>query len=289
MMNELYLSWKKQFDSSRPLVAPADLTKGNDCFHSIKDAPCWWIGVRGSQYFLEELVAIGPSRAYGRLVPEPENEFDPLAVAIYIQNKKIGYITSRMARSFFAPLSFLAEHGHPLAVLVEISVSSYLLGPDDPDFDEWVDQERQGWEVYACIPTLHRLDTLIPEQVLFSVLQPLWDGIPEDLRNQIIADRFHLTEETGSQLLQYQHLAPNYLFPHRFDEEMQDQSMNRFLQHVRLEHRAAEAKKKEQRNLQIAKLDEIGIARKEVAELYDLKPSTIGNIVRAFHRSNASN
>lgn len=242
----------------------------------------------GSQYVLRELVAIGPSRAYGRLVPEPENEFDPLAIAIYMQNKKIGYITSRMARSFFAPLSFLAEQSHPLAVLVEISATSYLLGPDDTDFNEWVDQERQAWGAHACMPTLQRLDTLIPEQVLFSVLQPLWDGIPNGLRNQIIADRFHLTEETGPQLLQYRHLAPNYPFPHWFEEEMQDQTINRFLRHIRVEHRASEAKEKEQRNIQIVKLDEIGLSRKEIAELYGLKPRTIAGIVQSFNRSNTS-
>jgi HIRAN domain len=93
-----------------------------------------WSDVVGESHYQEALEATRASLRYDRelgreifdalLVPEPDNEYDPKAIAVYSTGGKIGYVPR--GSLWFEVLSRAADAGHPTA-----SCRAWLIGGDE--------------------------------------------------------------------------------------------------------------------------------------------------------------
>jgi hypothetical protein len=90
------------------------------------DLPTADIEVAGESYHLEELAQIfsaagrplgGVIMCNAVLIAEPTNEYDPSAVAVYIDGLHVGYVPRELAPQMQRSASAYARSGRPLTVL----------------------------------------------------------------------------------------------------------------------------------------------------------------------------
>ncbi len=234
------------------------------------------MGIRGTSYYQQALKR-AKSSTFATLVPQLNNAHDNTAIGIQANNSLIGYVPRNMAHTLYSQIGFLKLQGHSLRISVHINhnaeSSKYL---DYPEYSAW-----------ACIPTHRGINKLAPLKDLKEAFQPLWDSLPDDLRDTIARDGYHLTSETGPQVWKNRHSAPNFWFSRSFDGENIDLGVNLALQSLREERRRIEQLEKKKRDKQIIRMNESGLPNKKIAERLAISSSTVRKILKGAGRSAA--
>lgn len=281
----LYSEWERNLNRSLSLTALHALLEPSAV---VPDPDYIWVGVRGSEYHQDALKQVRAGMAVGELKVDPQNGHDPLAVSILVKGKLIGYLPATMARYYFTPISFLEQADHCRRIIVEVThpteeeleaqvESAYELGLKGKELEEFLYSPSGAHEK---VPALQLLEMLVPEKMIFSTLEPLWEQLPEKLKEQIIKDWFYLSETTGPEFWQHKKLAPDYPFKSRFDPSRYESGVAYFLNNVRKIRSEKIKKDRKERNLKIVRLREQGKSYSEIGRLVNLSPGTVSDIVR---------
>ena len=256
---------------------PGDPSRTNQKI-DIAKVDYFWMGIRGTSYYQQALKR-AKSSTFATLVPQLNNPHDNTAIEIQANNSLIGYVPRMMAHTLYSQIGFLKLRGHSLRISVHINhnvESSQYIGC--PEYSAW-----------ACIPTHRGINKLAPLKDLKESFQPLWDSLPEDLRDTIARDSYHLTSETGPQVWKNRHSAPNFWISRSFDKENIDLGVNLALQSLREERRRTEQLEKKKRDKQIIRMNESGLPNKKIAERLAISSSTVRKILKDSGRSAVKN
>ena len=222
-------------------------------------------GVRGAQHYLPELRHLDCwGEHYLELVPEPDNAFDANAVIVSFNGHKIGYLSASIAEFFQGFVIGLRQSGKRVFVPGDVSK------PDN---------------AIIVLPTIGKMNQ-ISQYESPQPIDKFWEFLPQELRQMVAANNFHFDSKSASALLSYKSSYPLYT---PYDQGSPEDSVpiiwGRFLRDLRIAHRATAARQRIVRNKEMVQLATNGKSYKAIGEIYGLKPSTVGQIVRDLRRT----
>ncbi|MGO1736959.1 MAG: hypothetical protein ACTHZ9_11660 [Leucobacter sp.] len=240
-----------------------------------------WTGVRGSMFNKSVIGALGVGLHEGELIPDPFNPVDGTAVVVHVDGRRLGYITPRLAYMIDTYLRYLNFHGQSVHTVVEISDPLVALNTE-PDSTAVRDGESDvdDYDTYVACPLPAMLEQRISLHSIMATLEPLWVGLPVEVRDALAADGYHFTETTSRAFWDHRYLAPEYAFTPEFRFISIDRGCREFLQAKRRERNRQVVIERAQRNQQIAQLIANGTPAAQLAERFALKQSTIASIIR---------
>lgn len=223
-------------------------------------------GVRGAPHYLPELRHLDCwGERFFELVPEPDNAFDTNAVIVSFNGHKIGYLSASIAEYFQGFVTGLQRAGKRIYVPGQVS------------------KPHDG---IIVLPTFRKMNQISQ----FESPQPIdkfWEFLPQELRQMVVANNFHFDSKSATALLSYKSSYPLYAPD---DQGSPEESIpivwGRFLRDLRIAHRATAAQQRIVRNKEMVQLAADGMSYKAIGEIYGLKASTVGQIVRDLRRTN---
>ena len=231
-----------------------------DSNRSFDEVDYYQTGIRGIQHYSRELESARHwGECYLELVTEPNNKHDSNAVKVVLNGQRIGYLGASIAEFF---------HG-------------FVLG-----------FQRAGKRVYApgmvykphngviVIPTISKMIEILQAESS-QPINKFWEELPSELKARVIDNNYHFDRETAKQLSLFHTNFPLYTpYETKAPEEAIPIVLERFLKELRIAHRREAEQKRTRRNAEMAGLAASGMTYREIGEKYDLKPSTVGQIVR---------
>ena len=168
------------------------------------------------------------------LIPEPLNPYDHNAVAIDLGGTRIGYIQAKLANAIFPHIRTLNHQGYECRIPVQVSRNKY----------------DRSLEIFACAPTIKRCEQEAPMKEMHAALNILWRGLPQECRDEIERNGFHLTPSTCQTIIEHSHLAPTLPLLHARASLETDISVQMFLKKQRQKRNAAKKRATEARKLE---------------------------------------
>ncbi len=169
------------------------------------DRPALWRAVRGSYLALASSwpYPVGKTQeVLVELIPAPGNVYEFTAVSVDLDGIQLGYLNASYARVVHWRIRQLNTMGYRV-----LTAALYR-----PYIDTQIGLVTT--EAFAAVPTLQTLDAYLPDfDEVVKSMRPLWDAIDEPLRQQIVEDRYHLSEDTAIRLCEYAGVVPHIALP----------------------------------------------------------------------------
>ena len=290
---------------SRWLVTHGMRSEIDGTEYDIDDSFCYASGIVGQRFFKDhlDLISSPPSRV--SLRPEPENEYDANAIAVFANKLKIGYVPSAAAQWLHSVVSLKNwESGDCWVPLSppKVSTTTWCIPHDQELSDLWDPTVRytvlSGYEEYGdtvikvrshhivgvmWLPTIRGLRFLAPHFDFYPKLDRVWCQIGEDTKVRIAQNGWRLNSEIHTQIQSEVGEDDSYPFP--VVPPSRDFLFEGYLVHYRrVVARFVHERNLAERNLQIYRRVRKGEDRQVVASLYGLARSTVSAIFQQGNR-----
>lgn len=232
----------------------------------LKKVAFYQTGIRGTEYHRTAMLRRDTwGENFLELVPEPDHEIDPNAVAVDLLGTRIGYISANIAPFLQGVILSLRKSGK------RVYTPGYVYKPSNG---------------VIVLPTISKMKQLLEEESALTIKE-FWNMLPQELHRKVFDNNYHFDKETATELLAYRHIAPLFI---PFDEKEPEGALpllwGSFLGDLRKSHKKKEQQQRTRRNKQMARLAQNGASYREIGDKYGMTASTVGNIVRELRRSN---
>lgn len=258
----------------------------------------YWAGIRSTGYFpkyyrqvdvMMKRARVQEWRTWAELVPEPENDYDPLAVAVYSEtNVQMGYVGESVARY----LHWMLQHLEVCGFVVVVPV--LIVTGDVPDGWEEENEELDP-SVYMALPTFQVLERHMRRDDADAQLHELWEKTPPDIQDSLVGTFLDQNATLMSYLRSVRETAPLAAIPDTDDPSALPPQLQGFFHDRRHEIRDRRAREcleqqeiaaKEKRLRTSARDDAIalmireGSSRSEMVRKLGTSVSTIERVAR---------
>lgn len=218
----------------------------------------YWTYVAGVGYHEQALRKL-PKRTWEwfELVPEPGNPHDCDAVAVDLKGVRVGYLQASTAYGIQADVR-------------------YLNGDNKACFVPGIVRDREY--INIVLPARATMRAHVDDGLVAEEMARLWNALPQDVRDQIVADRFEMTAETARAVVERRHLAPHLGFPAIPDPIRIPRTWDNYLRERRNAHKAALVA---ERDGNVWRLHSEGRTNKDIAELLSISTSTVAKILKS--------
>lgn len=239
-----------------------------------------WAAVRGTDYEPAQnwCLPMGESHAIiVELVPTPDKPFDPCAIAVEYEGKKLGNLGRRYARHAHWTLRQLNYRGYRA-----MTAAIYRAF-------ERTEIHQATPEAFVALPTFAAFDKKLPPvRVQVAQFRRLWDALDEKLRDEVRSDDYHLTEETTRKILNYSEQFPELTLPTQAEPSAIPHNFNLALRDIRHEdvevRRLAREKEVQEKWVKdsnaIAELAVKGLTRQEITDCLQIPRSRVNRIIK---------
>ena len=186
------------------LDVPFVLTEAPPDYNSI---PYYWRRVAGAGYCRKAYIStLGKPRSAincaqtsvaFEAVPEPDNAWDPCAVRLDLNGKKVGYVNASAAPRLYSIARYWEFQGKRL-VLPGVIWFDLSEGSENYDLNSWV-----------ALPTVQEVKNHIPVDLIIQELVSWWKSAPQDIRDDLEESHFHLYHKVHRYLVNNHHLIPH--------------------------------------------------------------------------------
>ena len=262
---------------------------------SFDETHFFWGGVRSADYFPRyhrERQLLAKRRKVARLedeadlVPEPDNDYDPFAVGVWVREVQIGYVSATVAEYMHWHLRHLEAKGHRVAVPL---LTTYGDDEDDDDDDIYAKDYPTG--TWAALPTFKTLEKYNDWSEVERQLMEVWAEAPTEVRHSLTSTFLPANELLMAHLRSVRHRAPLAAIPDSEDPAALPPQLAGFFLDRRLEIQREKMllkwELKRQRDDDIVAAVDAGVPRAEVARQVGLAVSTVSNIFRERKKSAA--
>lgn len=285
---------------SRYLISPKMMAKEEGKKHrSLDRSFCFFSGVRGMQYFLDNFQKIDDSIEFVNLVPEPENDADCNAIAVYAGDKKLGYVSASAAEYLHAVVALKIHESGECWVPVSQPETHSAIEPANTSPMESLRKDptcriqnvrlknEYGSSYYhfdysrrigiPCLPTIRGVRYLIPDRKLFAYLDNIWDQMSDSTIDEIRQEGWRLNE---SSIQEFRSLAGTPSdYPFIVSPPTEDSLLIHYLVHYRrIIYKLGQEREFAKRNMEILSSSLAGESNTKLAQKYGLSPNTISSI-----------
>ena len=134
-------------------------------------------------------------------VPEPRNKWDPCAVRLEINGRKAGYISAKVAPTLYSIAEYWRMQGKK------------LLLPGRIWFENDTSMPGYDLNTFVAVPTRQELSNHIPVNEIVSEVIEWWTSAPEEIREELILNEFHLTRNIRQNLMKHRRSLPSVPLP----------------------------------------------------------------------------
>lgn len=271
---------------SRGLASKYDRRK------SIDESGCFPSGVTARKHFQYANDLLTPPVDFVELVHEPSNAFDPSAVRVLAEGRRIGYVSASIASWLHPYVALLRKGGVRCYVPLtepEPIPHFYYEGDDDDDSG---DCENENYELsplslenehkigVMLLPSWQTLDYLCQMDKLFAEFDLAWDCLSTDSLEEIGKNRWKFTESSFREFKEY--ALEHSIYPFTIEAwKVKDFILHTYLvRYRRVIDRMQRERERAARNIEIVKDISLGKPFSELAEKTGLRESTVRNIAR---------
>lgn len=130
-------------------------------------------------------------------VPEPDNAWDPCAVQLDLNGKKVGYVNASAAPRLYSIARYWEFQGKRL-ILPGVIWFNMNEGCEGYNLNSWV-----------ALPTVQEVKNHVPVDLIIQELVSWWKNAPQDIRDDLEESHFHLSHKVHRYLADNHHLIPH--------------------------------------------------------------------------------
>lgn len=205
---------------------------------------CYKTYARGTEYQPRRVIAASKEKKWAELVPELGNPYDPFAVSVDINHKRIGYVPATQSIALHWRIYALNKRGRSCQVPIDLSEGSALL----------------------TMPTFETFDPYVNFNELLPEVERLYMSLPEWIRAEIEEKSgFHISEDwQWAEITSRSKKAPSVAFPETFDASRPHPLFDLFFQRYRpLRREQIKQRKKNETAARREKLESERIAARQ--------------------------
>lgn len=183
----------------------------SDAQTDFNSLPHYWRRVAGANYYRGAYYSVFGGRESILLnkrisfawvaVPESRNKWDPCAVRLEINGRKAGYISAKVAPTLYSIAEYWRMQGKK------------LLLPGRIWFEHDTSMPGYDLNAFVAVPTRQELSNHIPVNEIISEVMEWWISAPEEIREELILNGFHLTRNIRQNLMKHRRSLPSVPLP----------------------------------------------------------------------------
>ena len=183
----------------------------SDAQTDFSSLPHYWRRVAGANYYRGAYYSLFGGRESILLnkriscawvaVPESRNKWDPCAVRLEINGRKAGYISAKVAPLLYSIAEYWRMQGKK------------LLLPGKIWFENDTSMPGYDLNAFVAVPTRQELSNHIPVNEIISEVMEWWISAPDEIREELILNGFHLTRNIRQNLMKHRRSLPSVPLP----------------------------------------------------------------------------